>query len=174
VARPRWTLGLTGRLGRRSCDGRRAIQAWAPNNDSFNFPGCAADDCCRARGVDDCAGADRLGANSAAGQAQPPNEGTDPMKRTLLFVALLSIASVGCQHRHQMTANSCSSCGSARRGMATGLHANRAADRVPAIPPHFHQQPPPAGPAMGNVGYPYYTTRAPRDFLSSNPGSIGP
>ncbi|MCA9148518.1 MAG: hypothetical protein KDA92_04445 [Planctomycetales bacterium] len=33
------------------------------------------------------------------------------------------------------------------------------------------------GPAMGEAaptyGYPYYTTRGPRDFLSSNPPSIG-
>jgi hypothetical protein len=30
------------------------------------------------------------------------------------------------------------------------------------------------GPAQGQVVYPYYTTRGPRDFLSPNPGSIGP
>ena len=33
--------------------------------------------------------------------------------------------------------------------------------------------PPPAGPPAGSVTYPYYTTRGPRDFLSSNPPSIG-
>ncbi|MEZ6103396.1 MAG: hypothetical protein R3E01_31010 [Pirellulaceae bacterium] len=32
----------------------------------------------------------------------------------------------------------------------------------------------PPGPSSGAVTYPYYTTRGPRDFLMSNPGSIGP
>lgn len=32
----------------------------------------------------------------------------------------------------------------------------------------------PHGPNAGHVGYPYYTTRAPRDFLMANPPSIGP
>ena len=31
----------------------------------------------------------------------------------------------------------------------------------------------PHGPMTPTVGYPYYTTRAPRDFLDSNPPSIG-
>ncbi len=31
-----------------------------------------------------------------------------------------------------------------------------------------------AGPGMGTVAYPYYTTRGPRDFLAKNPPSIGP
>jgi hypothetical protein len=92
------------------------------------------------------------------------------MKRTLLFVALLSIASVGCQHgRHMAAPSGCSSCNS-----MAGAQAARAADRVPQIPPHFYQQTQPAGPPSASVGYPYYTTRAPRDFLSANPGSIGP
>lgn len=30
------------------------------------------------------------------------------------------------------------------------------------------------GPPTGQVAYPYYTTRGPRDFLQSNPASIGP
>jgi hypothetical protein len=30
------------------------------------------------------------------------------------------------------------------------------------------------GPPTGQVAYPYYTTRGPRDFLLSNPPSIGP
>lgn len=32
----------------------------------------------------------------------------------------------------------------------------------------------PAGPNMGAVTYPYYTTRGPRDFLLDDPPSIGP
>lgn len=31
----------------------------------------------------------------------------------------------------------------------------------------------PPGPATAQVGYPYYTTRGPRDFLTNNPPSIG-
>jgi hypothetical protein len=30
------------------------------------------------------------------------------------------------------------------------------------------------GPPAGQVTYPYYTTRGPRDFLDGNPPSIGP
>ena len=30
------------------------------------------------------------------------------------------------------------------------------------------------GPPVGQVTYPYYTTRGPRDFLARNPNSIGP
>ena len=33
---------------------------------------------------------------------------------------------------------------------------------------------PAPGPSAGNVSYPYYTTRGPRDFLARNPRSIGP
>jgi hypothetical protein len=32
----------------------------------------------------------------------------------------------------------------------------------------------PAGPPCGQVTYPYYTTRGPRDFLLNNPPRIGP
>jgi hypothetical protein len=35
--------------------------------------------------------------------------------------------------------------------------------------PNFNQ-----GPPTGQVAYPYYTTRGPRDFLQNNPPSIGP
>jgi hypothetical protein len=31
-----------------------------------------------------------------------------------------------------------------------------------------------AGPPTGQVTYPYYTVRGPRDFLAKNPRSIGP
>ena len=31
-----------------------------------------------------------------------------------------------------------------------------------------------SGPPTGQVAYPYYTTRGPRDFLMRNPPSIGP
>lgn len=36
------------------------------------------------------------------------------------------------------------------------------------------QQAPPAGPPVGQVTYPYYTLRGPRDFLQRTPTPIGP
>jgi hypothetical protein len=42
--------------------------------------------------------------------------------------------------------------------------------------PQSHEGPgpgPAAGPASPTYGYPYYTTRGPRDFLNPNPPSIG-
>ncbi|MGD9634735.1 MAG: hypothetical protein AB7G28_21180 [Pirellulales bacterium] len=36
---------------------------------------------------------------------------------------------------------------------------------------HYNFNP---GPPVGQVAYPYYTTRGPRDFLLNNPPSIGP
>jgi hypothetical protein len=40
---------------------------------------------------------------------------------------------------------------------------------------HLGPEPGPAmGPASPTYGYPYYTTRGPRDFLNPNPPSIGP
>ncbi len=41
--------------------------------------------------------------------------------------------------------------------------------RAPPVPAEQYQ-----GPAVGQVSYPYYTTRGPRDFLNPNPPSIGP
>ncbi len=40
---------------------------------------------------------------------------------------------------------------------------------------HMGSDPGPAmGPSSPTYGYPYYTTRGPRDFLNPNPPSIGP
>ena len=39
---------------------------------------------------------------------------------------------------------------------------------------HHHPQPPAGGPPVATVTYPYYTVRGPRDFLASDPPSIGP
>jgi hypothetical protein len=36
---------------------------------------------------------------------------------------------------------------------------------------HYNFQP---GPPVGQVAYPYYTVRGPRDFLQKNPAPIGP
>ena len=37
----------------------------------------------------------------------------------------------------------------------------------------YRKDQPPYGPPTAQVGYPYYTTRGPRDFLVDNPPSIG-
>jgi hypothetical protein len=43
--------------------------------------------------------------------------------------------------------------------------SHRAADNVGNFTP---------GPPVGQITYPYYTTRGPRDFLERNPQTIGP
>ena len=50
----------------------------------------------------------------------------------------------------------------AGRGMQRDAHVAR-----------MQRQPSATGPASPAVAYPYYTTRAPRDFLMDNPPSIG-
>jgi hypothetical protein len=39
---------------------------------------------------------------------------------------------------------------------------------------HYRPETEPAGGPVGQVAYPYYTIRGPRDFLVDNPPSIGP
>ena len=88
------------------------------------------------------------------------------MKRLLTLFALLgaATASVGCHH------NTCPHC-----GRAHGHRAARQADYVPRAGHGVHRQQyaGPAGPPTAAVAYPYYTVRAPRDFLLDNPPSIG-
>ena len=50
---------------------------------------------------------------------------------------------------------------------------NRRPTRVARLPHGYMDQVQPAGPPSASYGYPYYTTRAPRDFLQANPASIG-
>ncbi|MBM4089203.1 MAG: hypothetical protein FJ276_07210 [Planctomycetes bacterium] len=85
------------------------------------------------------------------------------MKRALLLLAFACLASIGCQHHRNL--NGCQSCPPSGRGQ----YASRA-DRVPQIP---CREPQMTGPATATYAYPYYTTRAPRDFLLDNPQSIG-
>ena len=56
---------------------------------------------------------------------------------------------------------SCGPCGGGESPCGCG----RGSDRNYAFNP---------GPPVGQVAYPYYTTRGPRDFLQCNPPSIGP
>lgn len=60
----------------------------------------------------------------------------------------------------------CSSCG--LLGGRCGCNENAA-----PYTPHPYQGAGQGGPQMGTYAYPYYTTRAPRDFLMANPPSIG-
>lgn len=89
------------------------------------------------------------------------------MKRVLTFAAVLGAAmiSVGCHH------NTCQHCGHGHGGG----RAARQADYVPRAGHGVHRQQyqGPAGPPSAAVAYPYYTVRAPRDFLLDNPPSIG-
>ena len=62
-------------------------------------------------------------------------------------------------------------------GQGQGFHGGGAACNncyVPRLPPHTAHSTQPPGPATPTSAYPYYTTRAPRDFLMANPPSIGP
>lgn len=66
-----------------------------------------------------------------------------------------------------------------RGGLFSSLHggaggpggAGGAGGGMQMPPPNAQPAP---GPSAGNVSYPYYTTRGPRDFLSANPRGIGP
>ena len=89
------------------------------------------------------------------------------MKRTLLLLSVICMASLGCQHHRNLANNGCKTCGS------QGRHASRDADKVPRMPLHANAQRGMAGPPTAAYRYPYYTTRGPRDFLMGNPPTIG-
>jgi hypothetical protein len=63
-------------------------------------------------------------------------------------------------------------CGKGGCGNGYGVHPLKTAGFGPH--PGQHPQAQPAGPPVGQYGYPYYTLRGPRDFLQNNPPSIGP
>ncbi len=100
------------------------------------------------------------------------------MKRGLLFVAAIAMlfTSIGC--RHNLRQNGCQHCQHAGGGGGGGgghHHAARGADQVPGVPHGYYrdQYQSQGAPPSPQVAYPYYTTRAPRDFLLDNPPSIG-
>ena len=84
------------------------------------------------------------------------------MKRALLALAVVAICSAtGCQSvRKNTDVDTTSAYHICHPGLAE-MHRNRGAAAGPA------------GPATPTYGYPYYTTRGPRDFLVDNPPSIG-
>ncbi len=101
------------------------------------------------------------------------------MKRVLLLLAFVTMASIGCQ-THSNLAKHCgpgghgqyAACGAQGCGVP-GCGVRNSADYVPQIPHNYAQQVEPAGPPTGTYAYPYYTTRGPRDFFLDNPSTIG-
>ena len=107
------------------------------------------------------------------------------MKRSLLLVITLALwaATTGCSYdrmfwgAHGHGAGACPHgvaapgvCAAPRLaahvcGPGCGLGRSQIGSDGPAFT---------SGPATGAVTYPYYTTHGPRDFLMSNPRSIGP
>ena len=69
-------------------------------------------------------------------------------------------------------------CGDCGKGCCICEMAGRAAGAVRGLNPHSGGYPEMPtynpGPPVGQVAYPYYTVRGPRDFLRDNPPSIGP
>jgi hypothetical protein len=100
--------------------------------------------------------------------------GTETM-RTLLFALAVAVLCLSGCHHHNLACNSCQdgcqdgcqTCGPLHSGMIDrGLPS-----RVGHVPHGYNAGP--AGPPTASYAYPYYTTRAPRDFLQDNPPSIG-
>lgn len=100
-------------------------------------------------------------------------EGIKIMKRCLLAFSMLALlVSTGCHLRRD-----CNQCGVGigcrpctigwQRG-GTDYQSHISHSRYP-----HHAQAQQGGPQAATVGYPYYTTRGPRDFLVDNPPTIG-
>ncbi|MEX2174295.1 MAG: hypothetical protein WD872_08030 [Pirellulaceae bacterium] len=105
----------------------------------------------------------------------------------LAIAALLIVSGVGCRGMN-LAHNNCD-CGGhgggghgglAQGGQGGGGHGGggplHAGTRGTPGFPHHHQSREyagPQGPSTAQVGYPYYTTRGPRDFLVDNPPTIG-
>jgi hypothetical protein len=85
--------------------------------------------------------------------------------KTVYFaaVAALLFIVIGCNHNN-VAPRSCPA-----PGLAAGANGPANVGQLP--PGYFNNQP--AGPQSPTTAYPYYTLRAPRDFLSANPPSIG-
>jgi hypothetical protein len=104
----------------------------------------------------------------------------DPMKRALLLVAIVCLASLGCQTQSRMANRGCSSCGPvfghhhrAHGVCSSGCNPRSSPDYVPYIAKDYDRQMEPAGPPTAQYAYPYYTTRGPRDFFLNNPAPLG-
>jgi hypothetical protein len=70
--------------------------------------------------------------------------------------------------------DACSACGGRGCGLCQRVAGRVASGFCPhsgGYPEAYNFQP---SPPSGQVTYPYYTVRGPRDFLRNNPPSIGP
>jgi len=92
------------------------------------------------------------------------------MKRVIFAALLVTVAStgVGCRaFDNAVCGNGCGRCGFFKKN-GCGLFGHcggcRGADDGAYA----------GGPPVGQVTYPYYTNRGPRDFLAESPRSIGP
>lgn len=105
------------------------------------------------------------------------------MRKVLLaLLAVFQLVAIGCHHnvhRHggrHGGKHGCRSCG--HQLCHHGHHGMGVPGptRVPHVPlGYMHQQNAgPPGPETSTYAYPYYTLRAPRDFLMDDPPSIGP
>ena len=83
----------------------------------------------------------------------------------LAFTALMLCGSAGCHHY-----NTCGCQG----GHGLAGHGNSGPAHVGRLSEDYIQDAGPTGPPSASYAYPYYTTRAPRDFLQDNPMGIGP
>lgn len=96
------------------------------------------------------------------------------MKRAfLLIIAVVTLGATGCAGRQCSCGNE--GCGpgplrprgfAARQGPGGGLLANHGSR-------HGGEEEGMGGPPSASIGYPYYTTRGPRDFFVNNPPTIG-
>jgi hypothetical protein len=102
------------------------------------------------------------------------------MKRALFFVvAVLVVAGlIGCAHDKQYCGPNCmngscagapETCGRCGPGMACG-----GCGAFAGCCGGGGVEPTSPGPPTGQVTYPYYTVRGPRDFLARSPRPIGP
>jgi hypothetical protein len=84
--------------------------------------------------------------------------------KTVLFAAAATLLFLvcGCQH-HNVVPRQCRSCGTAGGPAHVGQ----------VQPGYFDDSQAAPGPPTASYAYPYYTLRAPRDFLRDNPPSIG-
>ncbi|MGE0758139.1 MAG: hypothetical protein AB7O38_14010 [Pirellulaceae bacterium] len=70
----------------------------------------------------------------------------------------------------------CNTCGNSTGRGLLQAHHDRKPDHIPHLPHGYAkaQMNGAGAPPSAAFAYPYYTTRAPRDFLLNNPPSIGP
>ncbi len=110
------------------------------------------------------------------------------------ILASMTLLSIGCHHntcRNGGRNGGCQHCGNTGHAGHSGIghsgighsgigHSGIGHSGMPthvARLPHGtmqQQMQGPGGPPSPTVAYPYYTTRAPRDFLMANPPGIGP